>query len=59
MRILMVSTEYPPIRREGKMGIYTANLVAALKKRGMEVFVVCDESGKGDFFGLSPKNAQN
>ena len=25
----------------------------------MEVFVACDKSGKGDFFGLSPKNAQN
>ena len=30
-----------------------------LIKRGMEVFVVCDKSGNGDFFGLSPKNAQN
>ena len=57
MRILMVSTEYPPMI--GGVGRYTANLVAALKKRGMEVFVACDKSGKGDFFGLSPKNAQN
>jgi glycosyltransferase involved in cell wall biosynthesis len=57
MRILMVSTEYPPMI--GGVGRYTANLVAALKKRGMEVFVVCDKSGNGDFFGLSPKNAQN
>ena len=57
MRILMVSTEYPPMI--GGVGRYTANLVAALRKQGMEVFVVCDKLGRGDFFGLSPKNAQN
>ena len=57
MRILMVSTEYPPMI--GGVGRYTANLVAALRKQGMEVFVVCDKLGRGDFSGLSPKNAQN
>ncbi len=53
----MVSTEYPPMN--GGVGRYTANLVAALRKLGMDVFVVCDKLGKGDFFGLSPKNTQN
>jgi glycosyltransferase involved in cell wall biosynthesis len=57
MRILMVSTEYPPMN--GGVGRYTANLVAALRKSGMDVFVVCDKLGKGDFYGLSPKNTQN
>jgi glycosyltransferase involved in cell wall biosynthesis len=57
MRILMVSTEYPPMI--GGVGRYTANLVSALRKSGMEVFVMCDKLGSGDFFGLSPKNTQN
>jgi glycosyltransferase involved in cell wall biosynthesis len=57
MRILMVSTEYPPMI--GGVGRYTANLVSALRKLGMEVFVMCDKLGSGDFFGLSPKNTQN
>ena len=53
----MVSTEYPPMI--GGVGRYTANLVSALRKLGMEVFVMCDKLGSGDFFGLSPKNTQN
>jgi len=57
MKILMVSTEYPPMI--GGVGRYTANLVSALRKLGMEVFVMCDKLGSGDFFGLSPKNTQN
>src|SRR5215213_7788161 len=57
MRILMVSTEYPPMI--GGVGRYTANLVSALRKLSMEVFVMCDKLGSGDFFGLSPKNTQN
>lgn len=53
----MVSTEYPPMK--GGVGRYTSNLVKALQNLGMEVYVVCDEAGKGDFSGLSPTNKQN
>jgi len=57
MRVLMVSTEYPPMN--GGVGRYTANLVAALRKLGIEVYVVCNDAGKGDIDGISPKNLQN
>ncbi len=57
MRILMVSTEYPPMK--GGIGRYTSNLVKALRKLGLDVYVVCNEAGKGDFSGLSPTNKQN
>jgi glycosyltransferase involved in cell wall biosynthesis len=53
----MVSTEYPPMK--GGIGRYTSNLVKALQNLGMEVYVVCNEAGKGDFSGLSPTNKQN
>ena len=53
----MVSTEYPPMM--GGVGRYTANLTAALKKRGIEVLVVCNERGIGDFAGISPTNKSN
>ena len=53
----MVSTEYPPMK--GGVGRYTSNLVKALQNSGMEVHVVCNEAGKGDFSGLSPTNKQN
>ena len=53
----MVSTEYPPMK--GGVGRYTSNLVKALQNLGMEVYVVCNEAGKGDFSGLSPTNKQN
>jgi glycosyltransferase involved in cell wall biosynthesis len=53
----MVSTEYPPMK--GGIGRYTSNLVKALRKLGLDVYVVCNEAGKGDFSGLSPTNKQN
>ena len=53
----MVSTEYPPM--PGGVGRYTANLTESLRKIGVEVYVVCNEKGKGNFTGLSPKNTQN
>jgi glycosyltransferase involved in cell wall biosynthesis len=53
----MVSTEYPPIT--GGVGRYTENLTKSLKKLGTDVYVACNDAGKGDFFGLSPQNDQN
>ena len=53
----MVSTEYPPI--PGGVGRYTSNLVKSLKKIGVEVYVLCNEKGNGDFFGLDPSNQSN
>ena len=50
IRILMVSPEYPPIN--GGVGRYTHNLVNELKRQGLEVYVACDNRGKGDFVGL-------
>jgi glycosyltransferase involved in cell wall biosynthesis len=55
--VLMVCTEYPPMK--GAAGAYTANLTRALKRNGMNVYIACNESGKGDFYGLSPTNKQN
>jgi glycosyltransferase involved in cell wall biosynthesis len=57
--VLMVSTEYPPMR--GGIGRYTANLVQALRKKGngIKVDVVCNEDGKGEFTGISPSNERN
>src|SRR5918911_1050212 len=59
MRILMVSTEYPPML--GGVGRYTANLTNALKRQGAEVSVVCNEKGHGEYnnLGLSPTNIAN
>ena len=56
-KVLMVSTEYPPI--PGGVGRYTSNLVKALKEVGVEVYVLCNEKGNGDFFGLDPLNDNN
>ena len=56
-RILMVSPEYPPIN--GGVGRYTYNLVRELKRHGLEVYVVCDNEGKGDYTGLSHNNIHN
>ena len=55
----MVSTEYPPMR--GGVGRYGANLVQALRERGtgIEVDVVCNEDGNGEFSGISPSNERN
>jgi glycosyltransferase involved in cell wall biosynthesis len=61
MRILMVSTEYPPM--PGGVGRYTHNLTCALRTYGdrlEEIFVACDENGKGDYAGaISPSNSMN
>ena len=59
MKVLMVSTEYPPMR--GGVGRYAAKLVQALRKRGdgIEVDVVCNEDGNGEFTGISPSNERN
>jgi glycosyltransferase involved in cell wall biosynthesis len=53
----MVSTEYPPM--QGGVGRYTAKLIGSLRKAGLEVYVVCNEKGKGDYYGLSPYNKHN
>ena len=47
MKILMVSTEYPPM--QGGVGRYSKKLVDSLIKEGIEVFVVCSKDGKGEF----------
>jgi len=57
LRILMVSTEYPPM--QGGVGRYTYNLTQELRKIGFDVQVVCDKSGNGEFSGLSPDNPEN
>ena len=57
MRIMMVTTEYPPM--QGGVGRYSANLVTSLRKLGLDVFVVCNEQGNGDLYGLSPFNSHN
>jgi glycosyltransferase involved in cell wall biosynthesis len=57
LRVLMVSPEYPPIN--GGVGRYTYNLVQELKRHRVEVYVACDNRGKGDFVGLSPNNIHN
>jgi glycosyltransferase involved in cell wall biosynthesis len=59
MKVLMVCTEYPPMR--GGVGRYTANLVQALRNtnQGIEVDVVCNEDGSGEFRGISPRNERN
>ena len=56
-RVMMVSTEYPPM--QGGVGRYSANLANSLRKFGLDVFVICNEKGNGDFYGLSPSNSQN
>jgi glycosyltransferase involved in cell wall biosynthesis len=59
MKVLMVSTEYPPMR--GGVGRYTSKLVQALRRTGdgIEVDVVCNEDGNGEFRGISPNNERN
>src|ERR671918_809217 len=56
-RILMVSTEYPPMK--GGVGRYTFNLTKALRKLDFEVNVVSNKLGNGEFSGLSPENLEN
>jgi glycosyltransferase involved in cell wall biosynthesis len=53
----MVSTEYPPM--PGGVGRYTSNLTNELRKDGLDVYVVCDEKGDGQYSGISPKNPRN
>jgi glycosyltransferase involved in cell wall biosynthesis len=53
----MVSTEYPPM--PGGVGRYTSNLTNELRKDGLDVYVVCDEKGDGQYSGISPKNPHN
>lgn len=53
----MVTTEYPPM--QGGVGRYSANLTKSLEKLGLNVYVVCNEKGKGYFHGLSPTNKYN
>lgn len=57
MRVLMISTEYPPMN--GGVGRYTANLTKSLRKYETEIILVCNEKGKGDIGGISPSNEQN
>ena len=57
MQVLMVSTEYPPM--PGGVGRYTSNLTNELRKAGLDVYVVCDEKGHGQYSGISPKNPHN
>ena len=59
MKVLMVSTEYPPMR--GGVGRYSAELVEALRKTGtgIEVDVACNEDGNGEYRGISPRNERN
>lgn len=53
-KILMVSTEYPPMH--GGVGRYTHNLVKSLRSNGVDVIVLTDSHGSGDFSGISPFN---
>jgi glycosyltransferase involved in cell wall biosynthesis len=71
MRILMVSSEYPPMK--GGIGRYTSNLTQALRNANfnggkingqirqdaIEVYVICDYDGNGQFSGINPRNSQN
>jgi glycosyltransferase involved in cell wall biosynthesis len=57
MKILMVSTEYPPMK--GGVAHYSQKLVGSLRNEGLEVSVVCNEHGNGDFTGISPYNHHN
>ncbi len=51
-KIMMVSTEYPPMH--GGVGRYTHNLVKSLRSNGVDVIVLTDSHGSGDFCGISP-----
>ena len=54
LKVLMISTEYPPM--QGGVGGYCKKLVDSLRREGVQVFVVCNEDGNGDYNGISPKN---
>jgi glycosyltransferase involved in cell wall biosynthesis len=53
----MVSTEYPPMI--GGVGRYTEHLVKSLRNLGMDILVVSNDNGNGEFKGISPSNVQN
>lgn len=53
----MISTEYPPM--QGGVGRYCKKLVDSLRSEGVQVFVVCNEDGNGDYNGISPDNQDN
>ena len=53
----MITTEYPPM--QGGVGRYSKKLVDSLKSEGVQVFVACNEDGKGEFKGISPDNDDN
>ncbi|MDQ6723203.1 MAG: glycosyltransferase family 4 protein [Thermoproteota archaeon] len=55
--ILMVCTEYPPM--QGGIGRYTFNLVKSLRAKGIEIKVLSNSDGAGDYDGLSPTNKNN
>ena len=57
LKILMVSTEYPPM--QGGVGRYCKKLVDSLRNQDVEVRVVCNEDGQGDYSGISPLNPDN
>ena len=57
LKVLMISTEYPPM--QGGVGGYCKKLVDSLRREGVQVFVVCNEDGNGDYNGISPKNQDN
>jgi glycosyltransferase involved in cell wall biosynthesis len=44
---------------QGGVGRYCKKLVDSLKNQGVEVRVVCNEDGQGDYFGISPLNPDN
>jgi glycosyltransferase involved in cell wall biosynthesis len=44
---------------KGGVGRYCRNLVDALRKNDLEVLVVCNEYGNGEFKGISPNNPNN
>jgi glycosyltransferase involved in cell wall biosynthesis len=57
IKVLMVSTEYPPMR--GGVGRHAANLTRELRRKGLTVVVACNEEGDGDYYGLAPSNDHN
>lgn len=57
LKILMVSTEFPPI--PGGVGRYTKNLTDGLRKLGIKVSVLCNEKGAGEYTGIDPENKNN
>ncbi|HEX5186063.1 MAG TPA: glycosyltransferase [Nitrososphaeraceae archaeon] len=57
IKILMVSTEYPPM--QGGVGRYTHNLVKSLRLNRSDVVVVSSSDGSGDYKGISPHNKDN